>query len=133
MYLSQSSTSLSFVVNNENRSTTQCYGISANFEAENICDLFRQSCSSVNLRTELFKSNESYSVSIIDGKAEIVVEIPDKCKCLSNEASPTSDNSNKDAVIAASTLSALMALVITGVIVVLIFYCRKTKSLVIEE
>ena len=134
MYLSQSSTNVSFVVNNDNKSATECYNISADFKTEGICDLFRQSCSSLHLLTELSKSNENDSVSITVGKAEIVVEIPDKCRCLT---SPTSDNpsddSNNDAVIAASVLSVLVAIAIAGVIVVLIFFCRKTKSLVIER
>ena len=132
MYLSQSSTNLSFVVNNDNKSATECYNISADFMTEGICDLF--SCSSFHLLTELSKSNENDSVSITVDKAEIVVEIPDKCRCLT---SPTSDNpsddSNNDAVIAASVLSVLVAIAIAGVIVVLIFFCRKTKSLVIER
>ena len=130
MYLSQSSTNLSFVVNNENQSATECYNISADFKTEGICDLFRQSCSSLHLLTELSKRNENDSVSITVGKAEIVVEIPDKCRCL---ASSTSDDSNNDAVIAASALSVLVVIAIAGVIVVLIFYCRKATSLVIER
>ena len=130
VYLSQSSTNLSFVVNNENRSAIQCNNISVNFEAEDICDLFKQSCSSFHLLTELSKSSENDSVSITVGKAEVVVEIPDKCRCL---ASPTSDDSNNGAVIAASVLSVLVAIAIAGVIVVLIFYCRKSKSLVTAE
>ena len=134
MYLSQSSTNLSFVVNNENQSATECYNVSADFKTEGICDLFRQSCSSLHLLTELSKSNENDSVSITVGKAEIVVEIPDKCRCLASPTSDnTSDNSNNDAVITASILSVLVAIAIAGVIVVLIFYCRKTKSLVIER
>ena len=56
----------------------------------------------MHLLTELFKSNENYSVSITVGKAVMVVEIRDKCRCL---ASSTSDDSNNDAVIAASVLS----------------------------
>ena len=129
MYLSQSSTNLSFVVNNENHSAKRCYNISADFKTEGICDLFKQSCSSLLLLTELSKSNENDAISITVGKAEIVVEIPDKCRCL---APPTSDNSNNDAVIAASVLSVLVAIAIAGVIVVLIFYRRETKSLHVE-
>ena len=126
MYLSQSSTKSSFVVNNETQSATECYNISADFKTEGICDLFRQNCSSLYLLTELSKSNENDAVSITVGKAEIVVEIPDKCRCLA------SDNSNNDAVIAASVLSVLVAIAIAGVIVVINFYCLKTKSLDVE-
>ena len=134
MYLSQSSTNVSFVVNNENQSATECYNISADFKTESICDLFRRGCSSLHLLTELSKSNENDSVSITVGKAKIVVEIPDKCRCLNSSTSDnTSDDSNNDAVIAASVLSALVAIAIAGVIVVLIFYCRKTESHVIER
>ena len=130
MYLSQSSTNLSFVVNNENQSATKCYNISVNFKTEGICDLFRQSCSSLHLLTELSKSNENDSVSITVDKTEVVVEIPDKCRCL---ASPTLDHSNIDAVIAASVLSVLVAMAIAGVVVVLLLYCIKTKSLDVER
>ena len=143
VYLSWSSTNVSFVVNNENQSATKCYNISADFKTESICDLFRQGCSSLHLLTELSKSNENDSVSITVGKAEIVVEIPDKCRCLTSSTSDdinddavtaaTSDNSNNDAVIAASVLSVLVAIAIAGVIVVLIFYCRKIESHVIER
>ena len=126
MHLSQSSTKLSFVGNSENQSAKKCYNISADFKTEGICDLFRQNCSSLFLLTELSESNENDAVSITVGKAEIVVEIPDKCRCLA------SDDSNNDAVIAASVLSVLVAIAIAGVIVVLIFYCIKTKSLNVE-
>ena len=138
MYLSQSSTNLSFVVNSESLSATEGYKISADFKTEGICDWFRQSCSSFHLLTELSKSNENDSVSITVGKAEVVVEIPDKCRCLASDntnnavTAATSDNSNNDAVIAASVLSVLVAIAIAGVIVVLIFYCRKTKSITVE-
>ena len=74
----------------------------------------------MHIPTELFKSNENDPVLITVGKAQIVVEIPDKCRCLSYEPSPMSDDSNNDAVIAASVLSVLVAIAIAGVIVVLI-------------
>ena len=78
MHLSQSSTKLSFVGNSENQSAKKCYNISADFKTEGICNLFRQNCSSLYILTELSKSNENDAVSITVGKAEIVVEIPDK-------------------------------------------------------
>ena len=132
IYISQSSSKLYFVVDSENTTATQCYNISANFQAQGICDImFGQTCDSVHLRAHLSKNNESDPVSITGDSAQVVVEVPDQCKC----SSPSSD-SNIDNI-TASVLSVAVAIAIVGVIVVIIFFCRKTKTLattkIIEE
>ena len=143
-YLSQSPSRLYFVVDSENTTETQCYNISVDFQAEGICDLFGQSCGSVNLWTHLSKSNKTDPVSITRNSAQVVVEVPDQCKC----SSPTqSDNettrqtltqsdrqSQNDIVITASVLSVVVAIAIAAVIMMIVlFYYRKTKVLVTKN
>ena len=131
-YLSQSSSKLHFVVDSENITATQCYNILADFQAEGICDLFGESCDPVHLQAHL-SNNESDPVSITGDSAQVVVEVPDRCKCSSSSLSSNIDN----IVITASVLSVAVAIAIVGVIVVIIFFCRKTKTLattkIIEE
>ena len=131
------------MVDSENTTATQCYNISVDFQDEGICDLFGQSCDSLHLWTQLSKNNKSDLVSITEDSAQVVVEVPDQCKC----SSPTqSDNdttrqtvtqfdrqSGNDIVITASVLSVVVVIAIAAVMLMIIFYYRKTKTLVTKN
>ena len=131
------------MVDSENTTATQCYNISVHFQDEGICDLFGQSCDSVHLWTHLSKNNKSDRVSITGNSAQVVVEVPDQCKC----SSPTqSDNettrqrltqsdrqSENDIVITASVLSVVVAIAIAALMMMIIFYYKKTKTLVTKN
>ena len=110
-------------MNSRNQSETECYNISVDFQSQGICDTFK-SCSEVRLLSELMRSNENDSISINEDTTEIIVQLPNKCKCQTETF-----HSNNDAVIAASVLSVVVALALLIVLVVTIFSFRKTKNL----
>ena len=145
------------MVDSENTTATQCYNISVHFQDEGICDLFGQSCDSVHLRTQLSKGNKTDPVSITGDSAEVVVEVPDQCKC----STPTPDNETtrqrvtqsdngqrvtqsdngqtvtqsdrQSIVITASVLSVVVAIAIAALMMMIIFYYRKTRILVTKN
>ena len=128
------------MVDSENTTATQCYNISVHFQAEGICDLFGQTCDSVHLWTQLSKSNKTDPVSITEDSAQVVVEVPDQCKC----SNPTqSDNETtrqtvtqsdrQSIVITASVLSVVVAIAIAALMMMIIFYYRKTRILVTKN
>ena len=137
------------MVDSENTTATQCYNISVYFQAEGICDLFGQSCDSVHLWTQLSKGNKSDPVSITEDSAQVVVEVPDQCKCSSptqpdNETTTQtvtpSDNGQtvtqsdrQSIVITASVLSVVVAIAIAALMMMIIFYYRKTRNLVTKN
>ena len=127
------------MVDSEIITATQCYNISVNFQDEGFCDLFGQSCDSVDLPIHLSKSNKSDPVSIIGETAQVVVDVSDQCKCSDNKTitptvKPTVTQSHRgsenDIVIITSVLSVAVAIVIAAVMVMIIFYYRKKRNLV---
>ena len=115
------------MVDSENTTATQCYNISVDFQAEGICDLFGQTCDSVHLWTHLSKSNKTDPVSITENTSQVVVEVPDQCKCSSPQKSQT------DIVIAASVLSVVVAIAIAALMMMIIFYYRKKRIFVTKN
>ena len=116
----------------ENISASDCYSISADFQAAGICDLFRENCDSVHLLTQLNKSNESDPVVITVDRAIVTVEIPDQCRC----SSPSSDKNN--IIITATTSSVLSVVVAIGIatviiVMVLLHYRRKAVFVTNKE
>ena len=116
------------MVDSEIITATQCCNISVNFQDEGFCDLFGQSCDSVDLPIHLSKSNKSDPVLIIGETAQVVVDVSDKCKCLT--VTQSHRGSENDIVIIASVPSVAVAIVIAAVMVMIIFYYRKTRILV---
>ena len=114
-------------MNSRNQSETECYNISVDFQSQGICDIFN-SCGEVRLLSQLIND----SVSINEDTTEVIVEIPNQCKCSTNETS-SSPASVNDAVIAASVLSVVVAIAIVAVIIVIIFHCRKARKIVLQE
>ena len=137
------------MVDSENTTETQCYNISVYFQDEGICDLFGQSCNSIDLLTQLSKGNKSDPVSFTEDSAEVVVEVPDQCKCSTstqpdNETTTqivtSSDNGQtvtqsdrQSIVITASVLSVVVAIAIAALMMMIIFYYRKTRILVTKN
>ena len=115
-------------MNSRNQSETECYNISVDFQSQGICDIFK-SCSEVCLLSQLIEND---SVSINEDTTEVIVEVPNQCKCSTNETS-SSPASVNDAVIAASVLSVVVAIAIVAVIIVIIFHRRKAKKIVLQE
>ena len=128
------------MVDSENTTATQCYNISADFQDEGFCDLFGQSCDSVDLLIYLSKSNKSDPVSIIGETAQVVVDVTDQCKCSMDNGAITPTvkpsvtqshrGSENDIVIITSVLSVVVAIVIAAVMMMIIFYYRKKRNLV---
>ena len=137
------------MVDSENTTATQCYNISVHFQDEGICDLFGQSCDSVHLRTQLSKGNKTDPVSITGDSAEVVVEVPDQCKCStptqpdnetttqtvtpSDNGQTVTQSDRQSIVITASVLSVVVAIAIAALMMMIIFYYRKTRILVTKN
>ena len=137
------------MVDSENTTATQCYNISVYFQDEGICDLFGQSCDSVHLLTQLSKGNKSDPVSITEDSAQVVVEVPDQCKCSpptqsdnettrqtvtqSDSGQTVMPSDRQSIVITASVLSVVVAIAIAALMMMIIFYYRKTRILVTKN
>ena len=137
------------MVDSENTTATQCYNISVHFQDEGICDLFGQSCDSVHMRTQLSKGNKTDPVSITGDSAEVVVEVPDQCKCStptqpdnettrqtvtpSDNGQTVTQSDRQSIVITASVLSVVVAIAIAALMMMIIFYYRKTRILVTKH
>ena len=127
---SQSSTSLEFTVNERNLSAIQCYNISGDFHTENICELF-EGCSELHLQSLLMKANESDPVVLMNERAEVVVQLPSKCRCPNATESPSvSPDGGIDALTVSMTvLTAVVVIAIAAGLVATFFYRRKRNRL----
>ena len=116
-------------MNSANLSDTQCYNISVDFDAEDICDR-SSDCSDIVLLSHLTKTNENDYVSLIEGRdtTEVRVKLPERCtmSCLT----PTDSSSSTGLsviiiiVIAIVSLSVVVAIVVT---IAVCFWYRKRK------
>ena len=91
---------------------------------------------------QLFKENENDSVSITGDRAQVTIELPNKCRCLNNSSQlpPANiDGKNNDGnneVVLASVLSVLVtvAVVMAALIILVIIVCRRrAKSLHLDK
>ena len=119
--ITNTSSRLSFSVNDTHPNDTQCYNISADYNINNLCDYCH-----IIIESQLMRDNENDRVTILNGSstAEIVVELPESCMCLSN---PSSTSTISDGVIVAIVLSVLLvlAIIITIIVVILVYWKKK--------
>ena len=121
--ITNTSSRLSFSVNNTHPHDTQCYNISADYSINNLCDYCH-----IMIESQLMRGNERDRVTILNGSstAEVVVELPESCMCLAN---PSSTSTISDGIIVAIVLSVLVVLAIIITIIVILVYRKKTKKL----
>jgi hypothetical protein len=133
----QSVQSLDFVIGS---SDTQCYNISVDFDIDDYCEQYI-SCNNT-LQSQLTKVNENDHVIISKDTVEVIIkEWAGKCSDTrdcggSGDETPSpSESSTKSTstitggVIAALIMSVVVVIAMMGVIVLILFYCRKTKQL----
>ena len=91
---------------------------------------------------QLFKENENDSVSITGDRAQVTIELPNKCRCLNNSSQlppaniDAKSNESNNEVVLASILSVLVtvAVVIVALIIPVIIVCRRrAKSLHLDK
>ena len=127
-------------MNDTHPNDTQCYIISADYNINNLCDYCH-----IMIESQLMRDNENDRVTILNGSstAEIAVELPESCMCLSNPSStiifgsprttfivdsPSSTSTISNGVMVAIVLSVLLVLAIIITIIVILVYRKKTRK-----
>ena len=75
------------------------------------------------------KANESDPVVLMNERAEVVVQLPSKCRCPNaTESSSVSPDGGIDALTVTMTvLTAVTVMAIAAGLIAILFYCRKRK------
>ena len=111
------------MVNSSSLSDFQCYNESYDFTSSDICTYFRE-CNDIPVMLSLTPADENCSVSLTEGRLEMVFKVPVHCSC----SAATSSSSLGDAEIAAVTLGVLVAVALTTTFVVVIFFYRERRK-----
>ena len=130
----QNNYSLDFEVNNTRNIQPECYNVSVNFSANDICDYFN--CSEIKIVSTLIV-DEKARVDLNRSMASVIIKPPlskcDECNqppTSNDTTSPSSSSSNNDGVIIAAIIPSLLVVIaIVGIAVVIIFYWNKTEKL----
>ena len=150
--LEQSSTSLSFSVYETVSGEQQCYNVSVDFEASDICNHFSE-CRNLSFLSYFENLNGSDQVLFDISEVEILTIIPHNCssRCLNfestfmaNLSSPSSSNASTNpsssegpvpstlssgAIAAVVSLSGLVLVAIAVIVIVILCFYKKTQNL----
>ena len=123
-FLKNYAANFAFSLDSTNSSDTQCFNLSADFNAFNICSTYFTDCATLDLRMELIVSDNSSRVSFFDGRnvTNVVVMPPAKCTC----GSGSSNNIFVAGMTAATVV--LSSIVMIGIAIAIVVVCHKRRK-----
>jgi hypothetical protein len=122
--IEQSTYSLDFVVNESNSNATECYTISVDFDATDICEYFL--CNTEEIVSMLNVDETVGHVQLNRSMTSVIIEPPLICECI--DPPPTPLSSSDDITIAATIPSLVLVIAVVGIAVVIIVYRKWTKK-----
>ena len=123
-FLKHYAANFAFSLDSTNSSDTQCFNLSADFNAFNICSTYFTDCATLDLRMELIVSDNSSRVSFFDGRnvTNVVVMPPAKCTC----GRGSSNNIFVAGMTAATVV--LSSIVMIGIAIAIVVVCHKRRK-----
>ena len=110
------------MVNSSSLSDFQCYNKSYDFTSSDMCTYFIE-CNDFHVMLTLTLADENRSVSLTENRLEMVFKVPVQCCSVA-----LSSSSLGSAEIAAITLGVLVAVALTTIFVVVIFFYRERRK-----
>ena len=119
---------LNISVRDTNLLERECYNVSFDYNAENLCNHFN--CSTIELVSSLAKGDEDARVHVNRSSVSVFVEPPDKCGCTTDSTPSSSSPTDNSAIILAATIPSLViGIALFAVAVVIILYYTKIRKL----